>query len=121
MHRDIQYLVGASVEINRAVHEANYPMEKGDRQPREDYLLKCVTAAINDLTTFQSKLKDMRLINIGSVDDIRSTIQCNWDTLTVKVLKDNLEAAKKYQSNRKSLIKLLESRLKRKQKETKKK
>jgi hypothetical protein len=54
MHKGISDLLGAQVEINRAVHEANYPRKKGDREPRLDYLVKCATNAIEDLKKFLS-------------------------------------------------------------------
>lgn len=55
MVNGIQQLVNAQVDINRAVHEANYPQPgiKGqDRDPRPEYIQRCVESAIQSLQQY---------------------------------------------------------------------
>lgn len=54
MIKNIQYLVNAQVEINRAVFEANKPHEPGEEEPRPDYINTCVLNALVDLKAFKS-------------------------------------------------------------------
>lgn len=56
------------------------------------------------------------LNQLGNLDDIKNSIRCSWALLTVDDFKKALNNELKNQ-NRKSLIKLLEAKLKKKQKE----
>lgn len=55
------------------------------------------------------------LIQAGSVDDIRSSLACNYDSYTVEYLEQQVELEKS-KNNRISVIKMLTAAIKRKKK-----
>lgn len=53
----INYLLNAQVSVIRAVFEANAPGRYKGGKPRLDYVMTCITDAIEELTSAKERLE----------------------------------------------------------------
>lgn len=60
--------------------------------------------------------KNYTLNNAGNIDDVRNSIQCGWEKITIETLQDALKDEQKHRK-RSSFIALIERAIIRKQRE----